>query len=412
MSSKPPLGALDGLLVLDLTQMLAGPYASAMLADQGARVIKIEPPGGDMTREAGPHLAGALPASEGGFGAYFGSVNRNKESLVLDMKHPAGKATLLRLVREADVLIENYRAGVMDRLGLGYEVLAQVNPKLVYGALRGFGDRRCGESPYVDWPAYDPVAQAMGGIMGITGPVPGGAPTKVGPGVGDIAPAMFLAFGIASACWRAQRTGQGQFVDVAMVDSVLAVCERLVFQFSSTGKVPGPEGNGHPLLVPFGLFPAKDGHVSLGVPNDKFWVPLVTLMGRPELATDPRYRLRDDRVARRLEVEALVAEWTARHTKRELSDLLGGTIPFGPVFDAADIFADPHFRVREMLVDTEMPGTDQPVTVAGTPVRMTGTPGGVRQRAPRTGEHTDRTLSDFGFTQEEIAALRGQGAIH
>ncbi len=412
MSSSPPRGALDGLLVLDLTQMLAGPYASMMLADQGARVIKIEPPGGDTTREGGPHLPGALPPREGGFGAYFGSVNRNKESLVLDLKHPAGKATLMRLVQDADVLIENYRAGVMERLGLGYEVLAKRNPKLVYGALRGFGDQRGGASPYVDWPAYDPVAQAMGGIMGITGAVAGGAPTKVGPGVGDIAPAMFLAFGIAAACWRAQRSGQGQFVDVAMVDSVLALCERLVFQYSSTGKVPGPEGNGHPLLCPFGMFPAQDGHVSLGVPNDRFWVPLVELMGRPELATDPRYSNRLDRVARRAEVDAIVSAWTARHTKQELSALLGGVIPFGPVFDAADIFADPHFRAREMLVDTEMPGITRPVTVAGTPGRMPGTPGGVRQRAPRTGEHTDRVLTDLGFSPQDIASLRQQGAIH
>jgi formyl-CoA transferase len=412
VNGLPPTGALDGLVVLDLTQMLAGPYASAMLADQGARVIKIEPPGGDPTRSAAPHIEGALPSSEGGFGAYFGSVNRNKQSLVLDLKHPAGKAALLRLVQGADVLVENYRAGVMERLGLGYEVLAQVNPRLVYGALRGFGDHRGGASPYVDWPAYDPVAQAMGGIMGITGPVPGGAPTKVGPGVGDIAPAMFLAFGIASACWRAQRTGCGQFVDVAMVDSVLAVCERLVFQYSSTGRVPGPEGNGHPLLCPFGLFPAKDGHVSLGVPNDRFWVPLVGIMGRPELATDPRYARREDRVARRAEVDALVADWTGRHTKQELLALLGGQIPFGPVYDAADIFADPHFRVREMLVDTDMPGASRPVTVSGTPVRMTGTPGGVRRRAPLAGEHTDRTLADFGFSADEIDALRRHGAVH
>lgn len=404
-------GALDGLVVLDLTQMLAGPYATMMLADQGARVIKIEPPGGDLTRHNGPHMEGALKIDRGGFGAYFGSINRNKESLVLDLKKPAGKAALLQLVRQADVLVENYRSGVMDRLGLGYEVLAEVNPRLVYGALRGFGDPRTGVSPYVKWPAYDPVAQAMGGIMGITGPTPGGEPTKIGPGVGDIIPAMFLAYGIAAACWRAQRTGEGQFVDVGMVDGVLAVCERMVFQYSASGKAPGPEGNGHPLLCPFGLFPAKDGYVSLGVPNDRFWVPLVALMGRPELATDPRYLTNEARVALRAEVDAIVGAWTSRHTKRELVDLLGGEIPFGPVFDAADVFADPHFRVRGMLVETEQPGAVRPLTIAGTPVRMSETPGGVRHRAPMTGEHTEATLEDFGFTPQQIEQLRADAVI-
>lgn len=413
MNGRPAaLGALDGLVVLDLTQMLAGPYATMMLADQGARVIKIEPPGGDLTRRNGPHLEGALKIEQGGFGAYFGSINRNKESVVLDLKTPAGKEILLQLVRKADVLVENFRAGVMERLGLGYEALAEVNPKLVYGTLRGFGDPRCGESPYAKWPAYDPVAQAMGGIMGITGPTPGGAPTKIGPGVGDIIPAMFLAFGIAAACWRAQRTGKGQFVDIAMVDGVLAVCERIVFQYSVSGEAPGPEGNGHPLLCPFGLFPAKDGYISLGVPGDRFWVPLVALMGRPELATDPRYCTNEARVERRTEVNEIVGEWSSRHTKKELTELLGGEIPFGPVFNAADIFADPHFRARQMLVETEQPGATRPLTIAGTPVRMSDTPGGIRHRAPMTGEHTTATLADFGFTPQHIDQLRADGVIH
>lgn len=403
-------GALDGLVVLDLTRMLAGPYATMMLADQGARVVKIEPPGGDATRRNGPHLEGALRMDGGGFGAYFASINRNKESLTLDLKTPAGKAALLKLVTQADVLVENYRAGVMERLGLSYETLREHNPRLVYAALRGFGDPRSGASPYAHWPAYDPVAQAMGGIMGITGPVPGGAPTKIGPGVGDIVPAMFLAYGIAAACWRTQRSGEGQFVDVAMVDAVLAVCERMVFQHSATGEVPRPEGNGHPLLCPFGLFPARDGHVSLGVPNDRFWAPLARVMGQPELATDPRYASSEARLARRAEVDRIVGAWTARHSKAELATLLGGEIPFGPVFGADDIFADPHFRARAMLVATEQPGAARPLTVAGTPVHLHGTPGGVRRRAPLAGEHTQRVLQDFGFAAAEIAALQAEAA--
>jgi len=404
-------GALDGLVVLDLTQMLAGPYCSMMLADQGARVIKIEPPGGDNTRRNGPYLDGALRMESGGFGGYFGSINRNKESLVLDLKRLAGRETLLRLVRNADVLVENYRGGVMERLGLGYERLAEENPKLVYAALRGFGDPRSGESAYAGWPAYDPVAQAMGGIMGITGPQRGGAPTKIGPGVGDIVPAMFLAYGIAAACWHAQRTGRGQFVDVAMVDAVLAVCERMVFQYSATERAPGPEGNGHPLLCPFGLFPASDGYVSLGVPNDRFWKLLVERMGNPPWTDDARFATNELRVQHRTEVEQAVGAWTARHTKRELAAMLGGEVPFGPVFDAANIFNDPHFRIREMLVESEQPGAVRGLTIAGSPVRMSATPGGVRHRAPMTGEHTDRTLADFGFDAREIAALRAEGAV-
>ena len=405
-----PGGALDGLVVLDLTQMLAGPYATMMLADHGARVVKIEPPGGDGTRRSGPRPKGAIGADAGGYGAYFASVNRNKQSLVLDLKTAPGKEALLRLVDRADVLVENYRAGVMERLGLGYERLAARNPRLVYACLRGFGDPRSGRSPYADWPAYDPVAQAMGGIMGITGPVPGGAPTKIGPGVGDIMPAMFLAFGVAAACWRAQRTGTGQFVDVGMTDAVLAVCERIVYQYSVTERTPGPEGNGHPLLCPFGLFPASDGWVSLGVPNDRFWVPLVARMGRPELAEDPRYRSNEDRVRHRGEVDEAVGAWTRMHTRDRLGELLGGEIPFAPVFDASDVFEDAHFRIRRMLVETEFPGAERPVTLAGTPVKMGDTPGGIRTRAPLVGEHGERVLSDFGFDAAEIAALRAAGA--
>lgn len=403
-------GALDGMVVIDLTQMLAGPYTTMMLADQGARVIKVEPPGGENTRRAGPRSEGALGIEQGGYGAYFASVNRNKESIVLDLKKPESKAALLRLVDQADALVENFRSGVMERLGLSYETLARRNPKLVYATLRGFGDPRTGLSPYAEWPAYDPVAQAMGGIMGITGPIAGGAPTKIGPGVGDIVPGMFLAFGIAAACWRAQRSGRGQFVDVAMTDAVLAVCERIVYQYSVTGVVPGPEGNGHPLLCPFGLFPASDGWVSLGVPNDRFWVPLTRKMGRPELALDPRFRSNDDRIAQRAEVESLVGDWTRRHTRDELKVLLGGDIPFAPVCTAADVFADPHYRVREMLVETEYPGAANPLVLAGTPVKMSETPGAVRKRAPLVGEHTQAVLSEFGFDATEITVLCAEAA--
>lgn len=406
-----PRGALAGMVVLDLTMMLAGPFATMMLADQGARVIKIEPPGGDQTRRTGPHLPGATSYEDGAFGSYFASTNRNKESLVLDLKQQAGRDVLLQLVRSADVLIENYRAGVMERLGLGWETLRQVNPRLVYGTLRGFGDKRSGESPYVDWPAYDPVAQAMGGIMGITGIVPGGPPTKVGPGLGDIVPAMFLSYGIVSACWHAQRTGQGQFVDVGMVDAVLAVCERLVFQYSATGTVPRPEGNGHPLIAAFGMFPAKDGFVSLGIPRDEFWQIFTRLAGLPEHGADPRFQTSAQRLEHRPEIDRIVSEWTSARTKAEIAQILGGHVPFGPVFGADDIFVDPHFRARHMLAEVEQPGASRTLTIADTPVHMSETPGGVRQRAPLVGEHTDRILSDFGFDAQHLRSLRDAGVV-
>ena len=205
-------GALSSIRVLDLTQMLAGPYGTMMLADHGAEVIKIEPPKGDMTRNGGPFTESDTQRTHGG---YFQSVNRNKRSVMLDLKSEEGKAAFLELVKSADAVTENFRVGVMDKLGLGYEVLREVNPKIVYGCLNGFGDPRTGASPYAKWPAFDVVAQAMGGIMAITGPDPQ-TPTKIGPGVGDIVPGMFLAFGVLAAVHKARETGAGQFVDVSM----------------------------------------------------------------------------------------------------------------------------------------------------------------------------------------------------
>lgn len=406
-TSPKPKGALDGIVVVDLTQMLSGPFAAMLLADQGARVIKIEPPGGDQTRKFGPFRDGQLRIEQGGYGGYFASTNRNKESIVVDLKSEAGRDIVRHLASKADILIENFRAGVMERLGLGYETLAAANPRLVYGAIRGFGDARTGKSPYSDWPAYDVVAQAMGGIMAITSTRPGGEPTKIGPGVGDIMPAMQCAFGLAAALVRAKTTGRGQFVDVAMVDGVLAACERIVFQHGIDGTVPGPEGNSHPLLCPYGLFPAKDGWVAIGCPHDDFWKLLVKTIGRPELADDPRYLTTPDRLARRADVEGLVTDWTSARTKDEITIVLGGKIPFGPVLQVDEIFANPHTRARDMLATVELPGVpDHPLVIPGTAIKMTETPGGVRHRAPLVGEHTAEVLADFGYTAEDIATLQ------
>ncbi len=419
MSASPPPaapaggnGALSDVVVLDLTQMLAGPFVTMMLADQGAEVIKIEPPGGDATRLFGPFMSGQTPVKEGGYGGYFGSTNRNKRSIVIDLKTDEGRDVLKRLVAKADVLVENFRAGVMERLGIGYETLAAINPRLVYGTIRGFGDPRSGRSPYASWPAYDIVAQAMGGIIAITSPTPGGPPTKIGPGVGDLIPAMQCAFGILAALHRAKASGRGQFVDVAMVDGVLAACERPVFQYSYDGVSPGPEGNSHPLLCPYGLFPAKDGWVAIGCPHDEFWRLLVRTIGRPELAEDARYTLTRDRLDRREEVEGLVTAWTSARTKAEITEVLGGKIPFGPVRSFDEIYADEHTRSRGMLAEVELPGvTARKVQVANTAVKLSETPGGVRSRAPLIGEHTEEVLAQFGFDAAEITRLKSARAI-
>ena len=405
-------GALDGVVVIDFTQMLSGPFAAMMLADQGARVIKVEPPGGDQTRKFGPFRPGQLTMSDGGYGGYFASTNRNKEGIVVDLKSDAGRDVIRRLVAKADIVIENFRAGVMERLGLGYEDLARINPRLVYGAIRGFGDARTGKSPYGEWPAYDVVAQAMGGIMGITSTEAGGRPTKIGPGVGDVVPAMQCAFGLVAALYRAQATGEGQFVDVAMVDGVLALCERIVFQHGIDGTVPGPEGNSHPLLCPYGLFQAKDGWVAIGCPHDEFWRLLAKCMDRHDLAEDARYRTTPERLARRAEVEGAVTAWTSVRTKAEIASVLGTKIPFGPVLGVDEIFADAHTRARGMLATVELPGVpDHPLTIAGTAVKMTATPGGVVVRAPLVGEHSRGVLSDFGYPEQEIAELIASGVV-
>ncbi len=396
------LGALDGVRIVDLTQMLAGPYCTMLLADQGAEIIKVEPLDGDHTRIIGPyHADDRLKA----FGGYFASVNRNKKSIAIDLKTPEGRELVMKLCKGADAIVENYRGGVMDRLGLSYEALRERNPKLVYATIRGFGDPRTGKSPYSDFPAYDVISQAMGGIMAITGPDKD-TPMKVGPGVGDIVPAITCAFGIVSAIFRAHKTGRGQFVDVGMVDAILAVCERIMHQHSYAQTLPAPEGNHHPLLCPFGMFPAKDGFVTIAAHADTHFPILCRLIGRPEMATDPNNVTVQDRRANQAAIIEAVSDFTRRRTKQELLKHLGGQVPFSPVYNVRDIVADPHFKAREMLPWVPHPGLDHEVQIAGVAVKMTETPGKVRHRAPLLGEHTDQYLQSLGCGADDIARLR------
>lgn len=402
-----PRGALSDIRILDLTQMLAGPYATMMLADHGAEVIKIEPLAGDMTRAYGPYREDDSAKVLGG---YFQSINRNKHSVCLDLKSPAGRDALMKLVQTADGLVENFRGGVMERLGLSYEVLHEANPRLVYGSLRGFGDTRTGASPYNDWPAFDVVAQAMGGIMAITGP-DADTPMKVGPGIGDILPGVMLAFGVLAAIHHAKRTGEGQFVDIAMVDSILALCERTVYQHSLLGMRPKPEGNAHPFLVPFGIFPAADGFITLGAFAQNFFEAMCKALGADDILADPRYGDLDKRIVYRAEVIEAISVYTRRLTKDELSTILGGLIPFGIVMDIGDIAANPHFAMREMIVPVEQPGA-APIQIAGVPIKMTKTPGEVVHRAPFLGEDTMQQLRIAGLTEAEIRDLIDKRAAY
>ena len=358
---------LKGLRVLDLSRMLSGPYCTMHLADHGAEVIKIESGTGDTSRGNGP-FRGDDPDHD--WAGYFVSLNRGKKSVQLDLKTSEGRAAFRKLAATADVIVENFRPGVMERLGLSYESLAAENPRLVYAAIRGFGDPRTGQSPYADWPSYDVVAQAMGGLMSITGP-DADTPTKTGPGVGDIFTGMMMAFGITAALREAEASGKGQFVDVAMYDAMISLCERMVYLHDVTGKVPGPEGNGHPFLSPFGLYPAADGYIALGIVDDAFWQKLTKLMGYPSLGQNDRFATRAARASYAAEVNKIVSDWTRQRTKEELTATLGGQVPFGPLNTIADIAADPHVASRGMLAKVPHPnGAHNPWTVAANPLRF------------------------------------------
>ncbi len=389
-------GPLADVRVLDLTQALAGPFCTMLLADLGADVIKIEPPGGDLSRSMGP-----FPPDRAGcdYGGYFASINRNKRGIVLDIKSEAGRDALLRLAATADAVVENARTGVMDRAEIGYERLHEVNPKLVYAAIRGFGDPRTGRSPYAEWPAFDIVAQCMGGLVSMTGPADS-AGYRAGPGVGDIYPGTLTALGVVSAVHAARRTGQGQFLDVAMYDAVLSMCEAIVYTYSRSGVVRGPQGNGTPVLCPFDIFSTSDGALAIAAPGENHWAILCEAMGHPELVNDERTRTNPRRVANAELVRGTVSSWTTSHTTAEIVSGIGGKVPVGPVNTAREIFDDPHIKQRRMLVEIEQPGANPPLTIAGCPIKFTNTQSGIYRRPPLLGEHTNEVLAEIGLTIE------------
>lgn len=395
---SPSSGPLDGVRILDLTAMLAGPFSTMLLADLGADVVKVEPPTGDMTRDAGPFRT---QRNEKSLGGYFQSINRGKDSVVLDLKDDQDREVFIGLVKKADVLVENYSHGVMERLGFAYERLAEVNPSLVYGALRGFGDARSGHGPYTEWPAFDVVSQAMGGYLSVTG-TKDGVPIKSGPGVGDIFPGALLAIGILAALRESERTGKGQFVDVAMMDSVIALSERMIYQYSLTGVVPGRIGNEHPLLYPFGIFRTADGWLSLAGNRDHHWKIIADAMGEPELALDERFSSNEARARNREELAPRLEGWLSKKSNDEIVTLLGGKVPIGPVLDAAALFDDEQVRARQMIAELEDPGSEKPTHVAGVPVKFSAHPSVPLVRAPLLGE------SDPAIVAERWTADRAE----
>ncbi|MDR5708755.1 MAG: CoA transferase [Armatimonadota bacterium] len=390
---------LEGILVVDLTRALAGPYCTMMLADFGARVVKIESPqGGDDTRGWGPPFLG-------GESAYFLSVNRNKESVTLNLKHPRGLQVLHRLLARADVLVENFRPGVMDRLGLGHRMLHERYPRLVYCSISGFGQ----DGPYREKPAYDLILQGMGGIMGITGEEEG-PPVKVGVAVADIAAGMFAAYGILAALWARERTGRGQHVDAALLDGQVAWLTYAAANYFATGQDPRRMGSAHPNLVPYQAFRTRDGYLNVAVGSEGIWERFCAVVA-PALREDPRFRTNADRVRHRSELLPLLeAQFRERTTAqwRELLDQAG--VPNGPIYAISEVFRDPQTLHRRMKVSLPHPTAGE-VTVTGVPVKLSETPGEVRTPPPLLGQHMEAVLREVGYSPEEIARLRAEGAI-
>ena len=389
---------LDGITVLDLTRVLSGPYCTMLLADMGARVIKIEQPGkGDDTRAWGP------PFLEGE-SAYFLSINRNKESVTLDFKKPEGRAILDRLIAKSDVLVENFRPGTLSRMGLDFNTLHAAHPRLVYGSVSGFGQT----GPRSHQPGYDAVMQGEGGLMSITGPAEGPS-FRLGVAIADIVSGMFAAYGTAMALFARERTGRGQNVDVAMLDSVMALLTYQAGNFFASGRVPDRLGNRHPSIVPYETFAASDGEFVLAVGTDDQWRKFCAVAG---LAEDSRFATNRQRVTGYDELRPMVADRLRQEPRQYWIDRLGAAgVPCGSVRNFQELFADPQVAAREMVARLQHP-TIGAMQVLGVPVKLSDTPGGIDAPPPRLGEHTDAVLShDLGLDAEAIAALRAQGAI-
>jgi len=394
-------GAFKGIRVLDLTRVLSGPYCTMMLADQGAEVIKVEIPGrGDDSRHVGP------PFQEGE-SAFFVSINRNKKSITLNLKSEQGVEVLRKLAASSDVLVENYRPGVAERLGIDYESLREVNPDLIYCSISGFGQT----GPYRDRPGYNMTVQALGGVMTVSGE-PGCEPFPVGISLGDIPAGMFAAFAISAALLQRATTGQGQHIDIGMLDCLVAMMEYPLARFGMTGQCPPAIGRHNPAITPFGVMNTADIPIVIAVGNDKLWRLLCEAMDRQDLLLDPKYETNPLRTENRVELYAKLTETLMERTSEEwLGILVAAGIPAAPVNTIEEVFHDPHVRARGMVQQVSQPKAGD-IAIAGTPVKMNGTGAAETTPAPQLGEHSRTVLREcLDMTDEAIDVLTELGVI-
>jgi len=392
-------GPLAGLRMVDITENLAGPFCAMLLADMGVETLKIERPGiGDTTRGWGEPRETVSRA--------FTMVNRNKRSVVVDLKQPEGVEVVRRLAAQADILLENHRPGYMDRIGLGYEALSALNPRLIYAQISGFGQT----GPYRDRGGLDLIAQAMSGLMSVTGE-PDGPPAKAGFPVNDLGTGVFAAYGILCALHARERTGRGQRVDASLFETGVAFSVWQTAKYLDTGVPPGRMGSAHPLSAPYQAFRTADGYIVIGAGSQGLYRRLCQVLGCPELADDPRFDTQPKRMERYSELARLLEERTARRPAAELlAALAEAGIPAGPIYDIAQMLDDPQAHARGMVIETHHP-VFGPLRTIGNPIKLSETPWELRSLAPRLGADTDDALAAWGFTTEEIAALRERGAI-
>ena len=394
------MAPLDGIRVVDLSRVVAGPFCTMTLADMGADVVKLEEPGrGDESRAFGPPF-------HGGESPYFLSINRNKRSCTVNLKHEAGKAVLRRLLQDADVLIENFRPGAMARLGFDYDAVAAVHPQLVYCSISGFGD----SGPDAARPGYDLIVQGEAGLMGVTGEADG-PPTRVGTSIADLASGLMAAQGILLALYARQSTGRGQHVRVAMLDAVASLLTYNTGIYFASGESPGRRGNDHPSVAPYQTLRAKDGWINLGVANDSLWARYCGAIERPDLRDDPRFATAPARVEHRQVLIPIIEALTAARTVREWMDLLGAAgVPCGRIRNVAEVCTNPQLVERGKVVERPHP-TAGAVRMIGQPIELSDTPARIETAPPLLGEQTDAVLREAGYSETEIAALRSAGAI-
>lgn len=394
---------LSGVRVVDLTRILAGPYATMLLGDLGADVVKIEhPEGGDDTRGWGPPW---VPGA-GGASAYFTSVNRNKRSCTLDLKTEQGRDVLWRLVERSDVLISNFRPGVLERLGFGWETVRAHAPRVVYVLINGYG----AEGPAAAKPSFDVIVQGESGIMDLTGH-PGGPPTRVGISLGDETAGLLAVQGILAALLVRERTGEGQRVEIALHDGLLSLLTFQAQNWWAGGKAPTRIGNAHPSIVPYQTFPTADGWMNVGVGNERQWRRFCDAVGRPEWIGEPRFRTNADRLVHREELVPRIEEiFRARTTAEWMETLSAVDVPCGRIRSVAEALDSPEARARGMIVEVE--GLDgEPVPLVGPAVKLSGSPARVRRRPPGLGEHTEEVLAELGYDETGVTALREERII-